>query len=96
MAVPTEGHSREAVSEDIRRSTPELRKEEQRDWRRYAARTTAYAFGLGGDMELANMPQTARESQQARMEAKPVEVPPPQQEQHESEAWRERPRLGMR
>jgi hypothetical protein len=87
-----EGHNREVVAEAIRRSSPELRKEEQRDWRRYATRTTAYAFGLGGDMELVNMPQAEKAPS---VKAKPVEVPPPQQEQLEDEAWQERPRLRM-
>lgn len=50
LLMRAEGHSREAVAEAIRRSAPELRQKEKRDWRRYAARTAAYAFGLGGDI----------------------------------------------
>lgn len=92
LLMRAEGHSREAVAEAIRRSAPGLRREEQRDWRRYAARTAGYAFGLGGDIELARMPQV---SQTPRMESKPVESPSPPK-QHEDEAWSERPRLRMR
>lgn len=93
LLMRTEGHSREAVAEAIRRSAPELRGGENRDWRRYAARTASYAFGLGGDMELARMPQV---SQVPSMEPKPMESPPPPPKQSEDEAWRERPRLRMR
>jgi hypothetical protein len=48
-----EGHSRENVTEVIRRYGLEWREEEKRDWRRYAGRTANYAFGMAGDMELA-------------------------------------------
>jgi hypothetical protein len=53
LLMRTEGHSREAVTEAIRRYGPEWRGEEKRDWRRYAGRTAGYAFGMAGDMELA-------------------------------------------
>jgi len=70
-------------------STPKQRKEEKRDWRRYATRTAAYAFGLAGDMELAKMPC---------MEPKPIETPPPPVEavRPEPESHWEAPRLRMR
>ncbi|MDR2891623.1 MAG: relaxase/mobilization nuclease domain-containing protein [Deltaproteobacteria bacterium] len=96
IALPmrAEGHSREAVTDALRRSAQKLRNEEQRDWQRYAARTAAYAFGLAGDLELARMPQAQRASS---VEVKPVANPqPPPQQQHEEEAWREVPRLRMR
>jgi hypothetical protein len=86
LLMRAEGHSREAVTEAIWHSAPELRQEEKRDWRRYSTRTTGYAFGLAGDMELARMQLPPR------MEPKPEEAPP----SHEEEAWRERPRLQMR
>jgi len=89
LLMRADGHSREAVMATIWRSAPKLREEEKRDWRRYATRTAAYAFGLAGDMELAKMP---------RMKPKPIEVPPPPVEavQAESEPQREAPRLRMR
>ena len=73
----------------IWRSAPEWRGEEKRDWRRYAARTAAYAFGLAGDMELAKMP---------RMEPKPIEAPssPAESVQVEQEPQWEASRLRMR
>ena len=69
-------HSRMPV---IRRCAPTLRREEKRDWQRYAARTAAYAFGLAGDMELARMPrveQKPKEPQQPSVESVQVELEP--------------------
>ena len=63
-----DGHSRESVIKAIWRYAPEWRSDEKRDWRRYAARTAAYAFGFAGDEELAKLP---------RLERKLEEVPPP-------------------
>jgi hypothetical protein len=89
LFMRAEGHSREAVMDAIWRCAPELRREEKRDWRRYAARTAAYAFSLAGDMELAKMP---------RMKPKPIETLPPPMEfvQVEPEQQWETPRLRMR
>ena len=89
LLMRADGHEREAVIDAIRRCAPELREDEKRDWRRYATRTAAYAFGLAGDMELAKMP---------RMKPKPLEAPPPSVEsvQAESEPQWEAPRLRMR
>ena len=51
------GHSREAVTEALVQCAPTIRsgrqKNEGRNWQRYAERTTAYAFGVGGDLALA-------------------------------------------
>jgi len=89
LLMRAEGHSREAVTEAIRRCAPTLRREEKRDWQRYAARTAAYAFGLAGDMELARMPRVA---------PKPIELPPPliKSVPVELEAAQEAPRVRMR
>ena len=87
LLMRAEGYSSEAVIESIRRYAREKRREEKRDWSRYATRTAAYAFGLAGDMELARMP---------RMEQKPVELPPPPAESVLTEPEREAPRLRMR
>lgn len=86
LLMRVEGHSREAVTEALRVYGSEWRDGEDRDWRRYAARTAGYAFGLAGDMELVHMP---------RMEAKPVEPPPPPKPS-EDEMQRETPRLRLR
>lgn len=92
LLMRAEGHSREAVAEAIRRYGQDSRGEEKRDWQRYAARTAGYAFGLGGDMELARMP---RAEQVLSAESKPVEVVQ-LPKQNEDEAWRGVPRLRMR
>ena len=51
------GHSPQAVAEALIQCAPIIRhdrpKKEYRNWQRYAERTTAYAFGIGGDMALA-------------------------------------------
>ena len=51
------GHSPQAVTEALLQCAPIIRhdrpKKEYRNWQRYAERTTAYAFGIGGDMALA-------------------------------------------
>jgi hypothetical protein len=92
LLMRAEGHSREAVTDVIWRCAPELRGEEKRDWRRYAARTAAYAFGVAGDMELAKMPRMER-----RPEEQPPPLPPPPAPPHpDDERQRETPRLRMR
>jgi hypothetical protein len=85
LLMRAEGHSREGVTEAIRRYGPEWRGEEKRDWWRYAGRTAGYAFGMAGDMELTRVP---------RMEPKPSEASPPKQS--EDEPQRETSRLRMR
>ena len=89
LFMRNEGHSREAVVNAIWHCAPKLRKDEKRDWRRYATRIAAYAFGLAGDMELAKMP---------RMEPKPIEATPlPVKSVYgEPEPQWETPRLRMR
>ncbi len=51
------GHSPQAVTDAIIQCAPTIRqgraKNEGRDWHRYAERTTAYAFGVAGDVALA-------------------------------------------
>ena len=87
ILLRAEGHEREAVLDAIRRCAPELHGRETRDWRRYAARTAAYAFGMAGDLELAKL---------QRLEVKPVEMPLPAVEPILLESAREAPRLRMR
>jgi hypothetical protein len=89
LLMRAEGYSREAVMDALWHCVPELRGEEKRDWRRYATRTAAYAFGMAGDVELAKIP---------RMKPKAIVVPPPPVEpvQVESAPQWEAPRLRMR
>lgn len=51
------GHSQEAVADTILQCAPIIgqggKKRETRDWHRYAERTAAYAFGVAGDLTLA-------------------------------------------
>lgn len=48
------GHSQQAVAEAVHQCAPTIReKNEGRNWQRYAERTTAYAFGVAGDVALA-------------------------------------------
>ena len=51
------GHSPQAVTDAIFQCAPAIRQgraqNEGRDWHRYAERTTAYAFGVAGDVTLA-------------------------------------------
>jgi hypothetical protein len=86
VLLRAEGYSREAVVDAICRSAPEWREEEKRDWRRYAARTAAYAFGVAGDVELARSGLLNP--------LKPIEAPPPAKSLPEPE--REASRLRMR
>ena len=57
LRLRANGHSLQAVAETIRQCAPSIRqgraKNEGRDWHRYAERTTAYAFGVAGDVALA-------------------------------------------
>ena len=57
LRLRANGHSLQAVAETIRQCAPSIRqgraKNEGRDWHRYAERTTAYAFGVAGDVDLA-------------------------------------------
>ena len=89
LLMRADGHSKEAVMDAIWHCAPGLRREEKRDWRRYATRAAAYAFGLAGDMQLMKMP---------RMELKPTEAPLPPVDpvRVEPEPQREALRLRMR
>lgn len=48
------GHSQEAVRNTIEECAPAMRESsERRDWKSYAHRTAAYAFGVAGDRDLS-------------------------------------------
>jgi hypothetical protein len=49
------GHERREIEATIARFAPTIRKGEQRDWKTYAVRTASFAFGPGGDRQLANL-----------------------------------------
>jgi hypothetical protein len=83
------GHSQEAVAATVRENAPEAH-QETRDWNRYADRTTAYAFGVAGDVELA---QRLRFLEQwKRIEGMEKEPDAPKPEEPDAEAPRRRMR----
>ncbi len=91
-----EGYDKETVIDVILHSAPELRKEEKRDWRRYATRIADYAFGLAGDMELARMmEQTPRPEERIEKSPPPPKAPEPSEPPVEEVRY-EAPRTRMR
>jgi hypothetical protein len=54
LRMREKGFKRETVLEAILQCAPQAQEgQDARDWRRYAERVTAYAFGVAGDMKLA-------------------------------------------
>ena len=54
LRMRSNGHGREDIAETIRHCAPTIRKKQQgRNWQRYAERTADYAFGVAGDEDLA-------------------------------------------
>jgi hypothetical protein len=71
------GHSRKAVELAVRQCAPRKHEVvESRDWRRYAERTAAYAFGVAGDVELAQCVKLIEQWQKIENpeESRPVEA----------------------
>ncbi len=54
LRMRSNGHSREDVAGTICQCAPTIREgKEGRNWQRYAERTTDYAFGMAGDVDMA-------------------------------------------
>jgi hypothetical protein len=54
LRMREKGFKREVVLETIAQCAPQHQsRQTERDWRRYAERATAYAFGVAGDAKLA-------------------------------------------
>lgn len=54
LRMRSNGHSRSEVAETIRVCTPTIRETQTgRNWQRYAERTSDYAFGMAGDVDMA-------------------------------------------
>ena len=54
LRMRSNGHSREDVAGAIRQCAPTIREgKEGRNWQRYAERTADYAFGMAGDVDMA-------------------------------------------
>ena len=68
LRMRKEGFVREVVENAIYHCAPEDRPEQsERDWRRYAERTAACAFGMEGDLRLARG-SAAKEKQRQEQE----------------------------
>jgi hypothetical protein len=87
LQMRKEGFSREIMTETLVHCAPEGQSG-QRDWRRYAERITAYAFGIAGDVKLA---QGAATKEKARQEQERREV-----EAQQEDAPQKAPRMRMR
>ena len=60
------GFQREVVLETIAQCAPQAQSEQtERDWRRYAERATAHAFGVAGDVRLARVAVLREERERA-------------------------------
>ena len=73
------GFSRELIADTFERCLPEDQPgQPERNWRRYAERITAYAFGVMGDVQLArgaaSRAAEKREQQEREDEARPAET----------------------
>ena len=68
LQMRKDGFSRKVVEDAIYQCAPEDRPEQaERDWRRYAERTAACAFGIEGDLRLARG-STAKKKEQQEQE----------------------------
>jgi hypothetical protein len=52
------GYTRTEVANEMYRKARPLRKEESRDWKKYARRAVWYAFGVAGDIDIADFKPT--------------------------------------
>lgn len=82
------GFTREAVEDALFRCAPQSWPEPiDRDWRRYAQRTTACAFGIEGDLHLAR--GLAAKDRQRRLNREKAETQPRPQEEGPATAMQE-------
>lgn len=81
MCMREKGFKREEVANAIQHCVPEAQAgQETRNWQRYAERVADYAFGLPGDLWLAQGAELRKQAQEkraaeARQEAVPPEAP---------------------
>ncbi|MDR1947254.1 MAG: relaxase/mobilization nuclease domain-containing protein [Desulfovibrio sp.] len=85
LQMREKGYTREVVRETILQCAPKAQErqpdQKERDWQRYAERATAYAFGMAGDVKLA---QAAAYLEEKRKEGEQIG-------QREAEERREKP-----
>jgi hypothetical protein len=95
LCMREKGFNRETVLEAIFQCAPQAQeRQDARDWRRYAERATTYAFGITGDMKLA---QAAAYREEKRKEAEAEKKQEQQQQEAEKqEESRTAPRVRMR
>jgi hypothetical protein len=85
------GFTQEAVLRTILQCAPQVQnKQTGRDWRRYAERATAYAFGVVGDVKLAKGAALLEEQR------KNGEAAGQREEERREEEWRQAPRKKTR
>jgi hypothetical protein len=91
LQMREKGFKREVVLEMIARCAPQHQpKQTERDWRRYAERATAYAFGVAGDVKLA---KGAAYREEQRKKAEEIRQ---RDEERREEEQRQAPRMRMR
>jgi hypothetical protein len=79
LSMRLNGFTQEAILETIFQCAPrEQTKQADRDWRRYAERAAAYAFGVAGDMTLLKsvVPQEQQERKNAAQQGEVVRQAP--------------------
>jgi hypothetical protein len=91
LRMREKGFTQEAVRQTILQYAPQAQGEQtERDWRRYAKRAAAYAFGVAGDVKLAQS-AALREEQRKNEEAAGQ-----REEGRRDEEWRQAPKMRMR
>jgi hypothetical protein len=84
------GYTREEVANEMYRKARPLRKEESRDWKEYGHRAVWYAFGVAGDVDIAEFRPTPEKILSFHQEAERLEAA------RMEETAREAPRMRMR
>jgi hypothetical protein len=68
------GYTREEVANEMYRKARPLRKEESRDWKEYGHRAVWYAFGVAGDIDIADFRPTPEKILSFHQEAERLET----------------------
>jgi hypothetical protein len=91
LRMREKGFTQEVVLQTILQCASQHQPEQtERDWRRYAERATAYAFGVAGDIKLAQ--SAALREEQGKNE----EAVGQREEERREEEWRQAPGMRMR
>jgi hypothetical protein len=68
------GYTREEVANEMYRKARPLRNEESRDWKEYGHRAVWYAFGVAGDIDIADFKPTPEKILSFHQEAEQMET----------------------